>query len=192
MFLPLLTFLVQLLHWCFHSTMADNTRLKKLSINMSRVLEMLEADRKDNKARFESLEVMVESLLKQNSGSGKNHNLPHPPFQVSNVKLNFPCFNGSEVLQWIFKAEQFFDYYNTPYPQRLKIATIHMEKELVPWFQMTNRATLFQSWIEFTHALVLEFGLSPYECTRSLLFKLSQLGFVHDYYTQFTALVNRV
>ena len=44
--------------------MADNTRLKELSTNMSRVLEMLEADRKDNKARFESIEVVVESLLK--------------------------------------------------------------------------------------------------------------------------------
>ena len=68
--------------------MADKTRLKELSTNMSRVLEMLEADRKDNKARFESIEVVVESLLKQNSGSSENHNLPHPPFQVRTVKLD--------------------------------------------------------------------------------------------------------
>ena len=51
------------------------------------------------------------------------------------------------------------------------IAIIHMEKEVVPWFQMTNRATPFQSWIEFTRALELEFGPSPYKCTRSQLFK---------------------
>ena len=78
--------------------MADNTCLKELSTNMSRVLEMLEADRKDNKAWFESLEVAVESLLKQNPGSDENHNLSHPPFQVRNVKLNFPRFDGPKVL----------------------------------------------------------------------------------------------
>jgi len=163
--------------------MADNTRLIELSTKMARVLEMLEVDQKDNKAWFESLEVAVKSLLKQNSGSGENHNLPHPPFQVRNVKLDFPCFDESEVLQWIFKAEQFFDYYNTLDPQRLMIAAIHMEKEVVPSFQMTNRTTLFQSRIEFTQALELEFGPSLYECTRSQLFKLSQVGYVHDYYT---------
>ena len=108
--------------------MVNNTRLKELSTNMYRVLEMLETDQKDNKARFESLEVAVKSLLKLNSGSGENHNLPHPLFQVRNVKLDFPRFDGSEVLQWIFKAEQFFDYYNTPDPQRLTIATIHIER----------------------------------------------------------------
>ena len=57
---------------------------------------------------------------------------------------------------------------------------------------MTNQSTPFQSWIDFTRALELEFGPSPYECTRSQLFKLSQIGSVHDYYTQFTALANRV
>ena len=57
---------------------------------------------------------------------------------------------------------------------------------------MTNRSIPLQSWIEFTRALELEFGSSPSKCTRSQLFKLSQVGSVHDYYTQFTALANRV
>ena len=111
---------------------------------------------------------------------------------MRNVKLDFPRFDGSKVLQWILKAEHFFNYYNTLDPQHLMIATIHIEKEVVPWFQMTNRATPFQSWIEFTRALELEFGPSPYECTRSQLFKLSHVGSVHDYYTQFTTFANRV
>ena len=96
-----------------------------------------------------------------------------PLFQVRNMKLDFPRFDGSEVLQWIFQAEQFFDYYNTSDTQCLTIAAIHMENEVVPWFQMTNQSTPFQSWIDFTRALELEFGPSPYECTRSQLFKLS-------------------
>ena len=52
--------------------MADNTRLKELSVNMSKLLEMLEADRQENKARFETLEAAMDTLLKSNNNSGAN------------------------------------------------------------------------------------------------------------------------
>lgn len=54
---------------------------------------------------------------------------------MRNIRLDFPKFDGSEVLQWIFKAEQFYDYYNTSDAYRLTIAVIHLEKDVVPWFQ---------------------------------------------------------
>jgi len=85
----------------------------------------------------------VETLLKQNRGYGGNLHFAEghdsgsgstspPPFQVQNIKLDFPRFDGSKVLQWIFKAEQFFNYYNTSYAQRITISAIHMEKKVVP------------------------------------------------------------
>ena len=123
-------------------------------MNMSKMLEMLEVDRQENKARFETLEVAMDTLLKLNNAGANLHmnvtgnksiggSSSPPPFQVRSVKLDFPRFDRSEVLQWIFKAEQFFYYYNTPDTQRLTIAAIHMEKEVVPWFQMTNQSTPF-------------------------------------------------
>nr|KYP38561.1 hypothetical protein KK1_040187 [Cajanus cajan] len=57
---------------------------------------------------------------------------------------------------------------------------------------MMSRANAFQSWVAFTRALESEFGPSPYEVPRSNLFKLTQTGYVQDYYAQFTALANRV
>lgn len=111
---------------------------------------------------------------------------------MRNVKLDFPRFDGSEVLQWIFKAEQFFSYYNTPDDHRLTIAAIHFDKDVIPWYQMMTRHDSFHSWVAFTCALEMEFGPSPYECPRSHLFKLTQTSCVHDYYVQFTALANRV
>ncbi|BAT94618.1 hypothetical protein VIGAN_08123700, partial [Vigna angularis var. angularis] len=68
---------------------------------------------------------------------------PSPPFQVHSVKLDFPRFDGSDVLQWIFKVEQFFSYYNTPDDQRLIIAAIHLDKDVVPWYQMMTRMSHF-------------------------------------------------
>jgi len=57
---------------------------------------------------------------------------------------------------------------------------------------MTNRASSFHSWIDFTCVLELEFDYFPYECSRSQLFKLPQVTSVYDYQTQFIALANLV
>jgi len=89
---------------------------------MTKILEM---DSEKIKTQFGTLEDMVETLLKQNRGSGgnlhftechnsSNDNTSPQLFEIRNIKPDFPCFDGSEVLQWIFKAKQFFDYYNTP------------------------------------------------------------------------------
>jgi hypothetical protein len=108
------------------------------------------------------------------------------------VKLEFPRFDGSNVHEWIFRAEQFFDYYETPDPDRLTIASVHLDKDVVSWFQMVQRTNPFQSWIDFTRALELDFGPSIYECPRATLFKLTQTGTVAEYYLKFTSLANRV
>jgi len=136
----------------------------------------------------------VDNMLKSIAAleSGSRLSPQSSSFQVRNLKLDFPRFDGSDVLQWIFKAEQFFDYYKTPDKQRLLIASVHMDKDVVPWFQMQSRTNPFHTWIALTRALELEFGPSPYEWPRSYLFKLSQDGSVHDYYVKFTALANRV
>lgn len=55
-----------------------------------------------------------------------------------------------------------------------------------------SRNNPFQSWLGFPRALEMEFGTSPYDCPRSILFKMNQTTTVHDYYVEFTALANRV
>lgn len=141
--------------------MAENTRLKDLASDVKRLLEMMEARDKEYSTRFETIESAVEEMRKHAPMVESSSSTP--PFQVRNVKLDFPRFDGSEVLQWIFKAEQFFDYYQTPDAQRITIAAIHFDKEVVPWFQMLSRANVFTSWVAFTRALESEFGPSPYE-----------------------------
>jgi hypothetical protein len=96
---------------------------------------------------------------------------------VRNVKLEFPRFDGTNVHEWIFRVEQFFDYYDIPDLDRLTI-----DKDVVPWYQMVQRTHPFTSWIEFTRALELDFGPSVYDCPRATLFKLTQTGTVSEYY----------
>ncbi|XP_050902350.1 uncharacterized protein LOC127112789 [Lathyrus oleraceus] len=165
-----------------------------------------------SKSRFAELSKLMEMMLKQMQALNVTHgsmNLasqtstishssssgtaaPPPLFHVRNIKLEFPRFNGKNVLDWIFKAEQFFGYYHTPDPERLIIASVHLEQEVVSWFQMVTRSQPFQSWHDFTRALELDFGPSIYDCIRASLFKLQQTKSANDYYLEFTALSNRV
>ncbi|CAJ1958359.1 unnamed protein product [Sphenostylis stenocarpa] len=48
--------------------------LDELSVNMAKILEMVEVDRQENKTCFETLESVVDTLLKQNSGNEGNFN----------------------------------------------------------------------------------------------------------------------
>nr|KYP46374.1 hypothetical protein KK1_032020 [Cajanus cajan] len=114
---------------------------------------------------------MKQKLIRETNGGA-----PVQPFHVRNVKLDFPRFDGTNLLQWNFKAEQFFNYYNTPDAQRLTIAAVHLDKDVIPWYQMMTRTNTFHSWVDLTRALEIEFGPSPYECPRSHLFKLTQAG----------------
>jgi len=198
--------------------MADNTRMATMAVEirahdaeLKRVMDLLELRDQEQhahtaqveaaaNAHIERIQSMVESLLQNQAqlhgGSSMNstqtHTIqPRQAFQIRNVKLDFPKFNGSDVMAWIFKAEQFFDYYGTADEDRLTIAAIHMEEDVVPWFQMIQRTNPFMSWTALTTALETEFGPSPFDCPQATLFKFQQKRSVSEYYLQLMSLANR-
>lgn len=117
--------------------------------------------------------------------------MQYQPFHTKNVKLDFPRFDDTEPSDWIFKAEQFLEYYITPDDQRLKIASVHMDGTVVPWFQMMRKKNEIPTWDALTKAMELEFGPSYYEAPRAKLFKLYQATSVKEYHRQFVVLANR-
>jgi hypothetical protein len=139
--------------------MAEATPLKDIQADLKHVLERMEqrdAEYDVNRAldleRIQRLEASISTFQASSNNAGQipRFQPPPPPFQVRNVKLDFPRFDGTDVLQWIFKAEQFFTYYATPDDQRLTIASIHLDKGVVPWYQMLVRNQPFHSWVAFT------------------------------------------
>lgn len=176
-----------------------DTHLGQIKAANNTRFERLEAMNNSNAARFNHIDEALETLLQRHQpfqspfhGENSGKQVQRQPFQVRNVKLDFPKFDGKDVLDWIFKAEQFFDYYETPDVDRLTIAAVHLDKDAIPWFQMMQRSQPFQSWQAFTRALELDFGPSVFDRPRANLFKLHQSGSVNEYYLEFTALANRV
>lgn len=118
--------------------MAEGTRLKEMQSQITKLTESLEkskAEKTANQERLERIEAMLEELAQKlitsssshHGGSNSFRDLGKQPFQLRNVKLEFPRFDGSFAMEWIFKAEQFFDYYNTPDSERLTIAAVHLD-----------------------------------------------------------------
>ena len=198
--------------------MAENTRMKELqaevknnSAELKRLMDLMELRdqeqraftaqvQTDANARMTQLQNIIETMVQNrsqqtggsNSTSTTNEAIPiRTAFQVKDVVLEFPRFDGHNVLHWIFTAEQFFDYHHTPDEDIVAIAGIHLDKDVVPWFQMIQRTTPFRTWNDLTQALESQFGPSPFDCPMAELFKLQQTGSVSDYYLKFMSLANR-
>ncbi|KAJ1405708.1 Retrotransposon gag domain [Sesbania bispinosa] len=187
--------------------MADNNdrmRLQTMQTQINTLTTWMEEQRKyqqENQDRFEKIQKMMELLLRNQGRAvgGKNSNGGTPGSSVTSVtssvrdiSLGFPHFDGhTPVLEWIFKAEKFFSYHHTPDADRVEIAAIHFEKDVIPWFQMLQRMESVSSWSDLTRALEYQFGPSPFDCPMGELFKLQQTGSVLDYYLKFMSLANR-
>lgn len=111
---------------------------------------------------------------------------PKPP------KLILPAFDGSNPLEWIFQAEQFFKHYSIAEENRLSQISCYMAGDALGWFQWLHHNQLLTTWEEFTRALELRFGPSSFENHQQALFKLQQTGTVSDYQREFERLCNRV
>ena len=98
------------------------------------------------------------------------------------LKLDFPRFDGTNVLHWIFQSEQFFELYQVPEDQKVVVAGVHFEPNVLPWFQMVKRNNPLLSWQWFARALEMEFGPSPYDSPRVAMYKLFQQGSVQEYH----------
>lgn len=62
------------------------------------------------------------------------HNNQGQMVQVKHAKIDFLRFDGTDPLNWIFKAEQFFNYYEMLDSQQVILAAINMEGDVMPWF----------------------------------------------------------
>jgi hypothetical protein len=83
------------------------------------------------------------------------------------------------------------EYYQTPLYQRIRIASFHMEGDVLIWFQDVDDAGQFPTWEAFLQALLTRFG-PTYDDPMESLMRLRQVSSMTDYTSQFEALSNRL
>lgn len=111
---------------------------------------------------------------------------PKPP------KITLFPFDGSNPLDWIFQAEQYFQYTQTQPHQRLTFVPFFMQGTALAWFKWMHVNQQLSSWEAFTRDLELRFRPPTFSNHQAALFKLRQTGSVMDYQMQFESLSNRV
>jgi hypothetical protein len=107
------------------------------------------------------------------------------------MRLDFPSFYGDNPSAWTYKVNQFFDHYQTPLYQRIRMSSFHMEGEALVWFQDVDEVGLFPTWDSFLQALLIRFD-PTYDDPMKALKKLQQSSTVAEYTAQFEALSNRL
>ncbi|KAL5799439.1 hypothetical protein ACOSQ4_032323 [Xanthoceras sorbifolium] len=84
-------------------------------------------------------------------------NVPPPPFQERNhtqLKLFFPKFGGEDPAEWIYKAEQYFEFKDVNPTYQVQFASFHLEGIALQWHRWITKFCGPLTWEEFTKALL--------------------------------------
>ncbi|KAL5758694.1 hypothetical protein ACOSP7_021305 [Xanthoceras sorbifolium] len=122
-------------------------------------------------------------------------NLPSPPFQERNhtqLKLSFSKFGREDPVEWIYKAEQYFEFKNINPTHHVQLASFHLEGITLQWHRRITKFRGPLTWKEFTKALLTHFDSIEYDKPSEALTRLKQTSTVVAYQEAFKKLSHRV
>lgn len=107
-----------------------------------------------------------------------------------------------DLFDWIFLALmeetsvngswRLFTYFETQETHKLDIATFHMERKALTWYQWLKKSNPVTTWGDFLVALHTRFGPSTYEDLVGAFTKLKQTRSVEEYEITFEVLSNKI
>uniref|UniRef100_A0A2N9G2Y4 Ty3 transposon capsid-like protein domain-containing protein n=1 Tax=Fagus sylvatica TaxID=28930 RepID=A0A2N9G2Y4_FAGSY len=106
------------------------------------------------------------------------------------MKLDFPRFKGGNPTAWVYRALQYFHYYQVLEPEKVMHASYHLDEEALVWFQDCEHE--LHGWNDFVRAIQIRFGPASYDDPMELLTKLKQTHNIAAYKSQFESTSNRV
>lgn len=82
-------------------------------------------------------------------------------------KLNFPKFNGEDVVGRLYRCNHYFNVDATPDEMKVNLATIHIERDALLWNRSFMKIKELQdatvSWEEYSTTINSRFGMSPFD-----------------------------
>ncbi|KAK9087150.1 hypothetical protein Syun_029544 [Stephania yunnanensis] len=117
---------------------------------------------------------------------------PQTPMQLKPLRVFLDKFDGTNPLDWLYQAEQYFNLHSIAPENHLDLTAFFMQGEALSWFQWLDHNHQLSSLEAFTRALELRFGPSIFENNQIALFQLRQTGPLLDYITEFEKVNNRI
>jgi hypothetical protein len=106
------------------------------------------------------------------------------------MKLEFPRFKGGDPTSWMFRAIQFFEYYQVHDASKVMHASYHLDDDALIWFKSCEHD--LGCWDNFARAIQLRFGPPSYDDPMELLIKLKHVNSIEEYKGLFESLSNRI
>ena len=106
------------------------------------------------------------------------------------MELEFPRFKGSDPTSWMFRAIQYFEYYQVHDTSKVMHASYHLDDDALIWFQSCEHD--LGCWDNFTRVIQLRFGPPSYDDPMELLIKLKHVNSIVEYKGQFESISNRI
>ncbi|XP_016446363.1 uncharacterized protein LOC107771503 [Nicotiana tabacum] len=109
-------------------------------------------------------------------------------------KLDFSQFSGIDLRTWLYKVDQYFSMDDVMFEQRVKVASIHMDGDVIAWhrsYVKSRTSTIDLSWTEYVLALNKRFG-DNFEDLMEALKTISQTDGVKEYQAEFDTLLTAV
>ncbi|VFQ69892.1 unnamed protein product [Cuscuta campestris] len=108
------------------------------------------------------------------------------------LRIDPPRFNGEDLVDWIFRIQQYFDYFSTAESERLQLVGMFIDHPASEWFRYYLTNSCGGTWVEFLQAVKQRFDPDHYADYVSLLSRLQQQTSVMAYQTAFEGLLNKV
>ncbi|XP_061993693.1 uncharacterized protein LOC133711607 [Rosa rugosa] len=109
---------------------------------------------------------------------------------MKQMRLEFSVFSGGDPVEWLNKAEQYFEFYQIPEERKLSIATMHLsDKASDRWYMFRHEFP--HTWQGLADLLMREFSGYNRSEYQAALARMSQTGSMENYKEQFTKLSRR-
>uniref|UniRef100_A0A2N9INP2 Ty3 transposon capsid-like protein domain-containing protein n=1 Tax=Fagus sylvatica TaxID=28930 RepID=A0A2N9INP2_FAGSY len=106
------------------------------------------------------------------------------------MELEFPRFKGGDPTSWMFRAIQYFEYYQVHDASKVMHASYHLDDDALIWFKSCEHD--LGCWDNFARAIQLRFGPPSYDDPMELLIKLKHVNSIEEYKGLFESLSNRI
>jgi len=77
------------------------------------------------------------------------------------MRLDLHSFDGENPSNWIYKANQFFDYYQISENQRVCLDSFQTKGDALIWFQDGEDCGMFPCWDAFAKNYKFDLGHQP-------------------------------
>ncbi|KAJ0467740.1 putative nucleotidyltransferase, Ribonuclease H [Helianthus annuus] len=153
---------------------------------------------------FMDIRQILEKLANNQSNTSGDTSFSHQEINSNNKgdrlfrlgKIEFPKFNGSEVEDWVYRCEHFFDVDDTPEIFKVRYAAINLEGKAMKWHSSYLKTLVKPisevTWLEYSRTIIDRFSTTLFHDAMGILTSTVQTGSLEDYCEKFDANLLRV